>query len=853
MLRIAAGVSACLAFLFIPDSLFALSLTSSAQLGVSRAPGGPGERWTVWARRSDGVLVSRHDNTSAGFVWDEWTGIPSVAADGVSATGWSSGGVVYERAYFVGAGTITEARLRSNWSQQEWANWSRPPKKSLTGRVAATTTNINGVREVLLFATVTDGGLWVLRINPVTENGLWSQVETGVDTTSPMAASSSPDGSTGRVFVRKNSAVWMERVTSAGWYNPGVAVGNPPGLSGGCGTMAAAEGNIGTPYYLYLFCTKYGGTNDRLYAAVGNSVLDNTFAWIDRLSPNNEQLRNTGYALAATRRIDGNSNSIDAYVVSTQSILRFVKHTPSSPLSVLENGDLGSDGETTARYGGMAATPSGLVNPAGTGYSYGYFVGQMTTAYRLYRRVGDNSIHFPATDGRSWSNHQSADPWHAVVAVSENNHAESSTALFKGRAVTVSIRRPGGGAADMARADANWSSDDGDTWTGAAELPDNGEQYTSDPVVDFDDSGTAIAVAIGVSWDDGECKATLPDRRSIYYTTSTNGTWSPASELASNTSLDHPWVAVERNPNGPDRTHVVWNDSQVRHITKVGNGAWSAVHNLNIPNPAISTVTVGAGGVTYVVSGNRICRLNPAFDGCEVTEILAQGNCAFAFRVPFSIPGSADHLELAQPWSVHASPTNGNKLYYAFQKTETNGTELDVFLAVVNYNPFGNPRFVCNAPVQITDQVNDDRDQFEPSVTVVGLASGGSDFISVSWYDRRAPEGDCEGEENRCFRGMRSVSINSGSSFIHTEEIPMDALAGSVPTDPALLPLHCRKPNVRFLGEYHDTVGDVLHTMQVIVGVPVGTPDGGDPDDEPDSSGLFGAWVSPGFYNWVVP
>ncbi len=116
---------------------------------------------------------------------------------------------------------------------------------------------------------------------------------------------------------------------------------------------------------------------------------------------------------------------------------------------------------------------------------------------------------------------------------------------------------------------------------------------------------------------------------------------------------------------------------------------------------------------------------------------------------------------------------------------------------------------------------------------------------SVSRYERRSPDGGCEGEENRCYRARRSVSLDSGQTFVHTQDIPM--AAGNPQSDPALLPLHCRpiREGVRFIGEYHETTGDFLHTMQAMIGVPIGS--------APGSSGIVSRWVSPGYYYGSEP
>lgn len=80
----------------------------------------------------------------------------------------------------------------------------------------------------------------------------------------------------------------------------------------------------------------------------------------------------------------------------------------------------------------------------------------------------------------------------------------------------------------------------------------------------------------------------------------------------------------------------------------------------------------------------------------------------------------------------------------------------------------------------------------------------------ATWYDRT------NSPTNYYYQTMKTVSIDGASSFAP----PL--LGSAVYSDPEFLPRHCRKPTVRFAGDYNAVEGDLLHKNVPAVVVPSG-------------------------------
>jgi hypothetical protein len=822
-------------------------------MGVSRAldPAGMGggEYWSVWARRSDGSLVALTYDTWGYANWVEHgTGGATIGPKGVTATGWIATPDAYERAFYVRSeGTALYERKVKNRAPDVVEPWRvilppGNPVKTLTGHIAATWNWEGGVRRVRLFATTTDNQLWVYTENTDT----WTQLAaSGYSTSSPLAASQSPTGTYARVFASNttNTNIQMFRHDGATWGN--WPQGQPAGATV-CGTAAAAEDQIdGSTYRGYLFCTRTGVANGTLYAAVGETgAADTSWAWVTLALPAGTA-RNTGYALTATTRADGagGNRAIDAYLTDTATNPTRLYHTErvSGALGLSPAVDLGADGETYARLGGLASRPTSV------GYSSVYFIGEESGSFaqRLYSRKGDPDV--VGSDPWNWANHDSATRTTTVTGAG-TPHSESSTATMNARGLTAAILRPTPAA--NARVEWTWSTNDGDGWSGPLDFPEikASMEYMTDPTVDFDDQGTGYVLVQNQDWSNDCAGGGITERSAFYRTTNDGASWSAPIEIANTTSLDHPWISIDRLA-GADRLHFVWseilsNTRRVRYRNRVVGQALSAP--ITLWDGGAPSVTVGAGNVVWATTWGRVCRLSDTYDACSGGSLAVPGMAAPSLKVQ----GTALFMRTGGNWSARGSTVKGNQLYYAYMADETNGDgpdldvqeETDVYLIVATYNPAN--QTITLSPAAAVTVTNDDADQFGPAVSISRDAGSTSNYdnVFVTWYDRRAPTPGCPVSPNRCFRAKRNRSFNGGGSFISalTQDIPVDA-SNSL-SDPALLPPHCGVPNLVFHGDYHESRGELLHSRHVVVGAPLGS--------QPGTATLTAGWVSGGWWYW---
>ena len=844
-----------------PVPAHALSLYPDSQIAVTRSSAAP-ELYTVWARLADGRLASRREvQPPDGFIWVDHGYAPpgnvTVSTRGVAATWWTVGAVYHQRAAFVGSDGSLWQRVVQNGTAVGWLGYSPPTGKTLTGHVAMSWAfDGQGVRKVLVGVTTTDGGFHVLTYDPNDSlKGTWALRQSSVSAIRPIAASNSADGTYARFFMVNNAAgnqnqVWLERANAGNWL--GYDLGAPNNDSTPvCGTMAAAEGVTGaSTYATYLFCTTSGASDHFVYAAYGDQINEGAgYTWLSKGLEGAEVARNTGYALAATRRPDSSYNAIDAYVINTQtpdSKIYRVRHPAGGSLG--DAAPLLADLDTTQRVGGMAAAPTNY------GFSMVYFAGKVGNATRLYRGVGD-----PAQSGStSWRAHQSASPRSTPFPFASPGHAEGVIASHRGRAAATGIVRPGPGSQDWPWVEVAWSTDDGDTWNAPAKVPQTGGglgalqlEFVSDPTVDFTDidSGHRAYVAVnGFRSPDNDCTSTWSDG-AVYLVNTTNGTLSSPELVRLDDDVDHPWIGIQRVYGGADRIHVVWKEiSSVLYRTRLVGGAWEPVRTLTDAG-APPSLTIGSGSNVFVMWAGEICHINANRDGCDrlegLTSILVPNGGTAAPDPPalerIPIPPGEEFLRLGPGYSLKASRLT-NALYYAFNAKEGVGDlQSDVYFARITYDAVAND-FTFHSRVQVTDgsAYVDDRDQFSPAVVVSHDTESGTPIIGVSWYDRRQGDGDCEGEVNRCFVARRSVSIDGGLTFFDTQTIPASSLV--LASDPAHLPYHCAVPDLRFHGDYHESAEETLHAWHYVVAAS---------DADPVRSALVSSWFSGGYYHYA--
>lgn len=853
--RVAAFVLLLPSLLLLSNTALAAGLTANSQLGVSQMS----SKWRVWARSENGAIVTRWHNPMGEYRWTNH-GYPAGASPcmsaGVTATSWTDAGSHIERGFCVAQNQHLYQLLIVNGVPQGWADFATGiPGHTLSGKIAATSWVAgSGHWTVFVFATTNDNHFVYFQQDTVTGAASWTDPDNlaNYSATAQIAASRAPGATPSyiRVFyARTNGNVQVRRWNQAGnWSN--FTVTKPAGVNM-FATAAAAEdqiaGSDGSTYQIFLFCTSTTQSN-KLWAlrAKKSDPVAGDYSWVSlSLGTGQGNFANSGYAIAATTRADGATRAIEGFALSTggsyppERVYRTKFVSGSGGPSTLW--DIGLDGETAKRKGGLAAYDDG-------GISVISFIGSGSgdQARHLYSKFGSESS---GNDPWNWANHQSGQPWVQIVSLGGEPHAETSAAFFNQKGIVAGIVHPGqGGDQDFQYVQTNWTTSDGHSWNGnwvnvTRTVEGTTYDLASDPTVDFDDAGTAYATVLGSSLFQHVCTDNNYQMESaVYYVTTQNGSDFTAPELvASGQALDHPWMEIYRDPGGPDRVHFIWADSSDNHIwyTSMVNGVPDAPHDLG-PG-AVPILTVGAGGTVYAQWDYKVCRIaENTWDRCRLDppQEFDQDHQFTGQTLP--IPGTDPIVSLRTlEATIVASASDPDLLYYAFHKHEADGDDYDVFFSVGTYDT-GTDWITWSSVTPLTDVTNDDADQFQPGIAVA-QGSGDDDYIFASWYDRRNVTCGAGNWANRCYRPKRSVSFNGGTNFLHTQDVPVDA-SNSL-SDPDLLERHCSDRGRRFLGDYHAVRGDRFHTFHVVTGAPVGSP------TTPTSIQAAG-WVSDGYYYW---
>ncbi|MBI5160421.1 MAG: hypothetical protein HY996_03250 [Micrococcales bacterium] len=715
------AVTVALLSLF-PSLSAALDLSPNAQIGISRSSLTL-QSYTVWARRSDGRLVSRRQKTPGDFVWTVHDEVDDdVGPYGVAATSWfgASGAPVYEWVAYVNeSGNLVVRSFTNGIADMEAAYAGPDGQNSPTGPVAITTALEGppeaGTRYVRVYVTTAQNRLYSLRFDPADPgNPDWlGPIQTAVSLTNPIAATVATDDRTIRVFMTSTGDhVLQRRFQEPNWIL--WDLGATPG-GGGCGTIAVAQGRLDT-YTVVLYCAKTNPANDRIYRAVASGWITANPAWQGSfaLPPGNGSVLNTGYAIAATAQPSQTSpQSMDGWVVGSNGKLWHFARKPGQTWQ--GPADLGWDLETEARSGGLAASPRE------GGATFVYFAGKVQEAYRLYRRVGSET--YSASLPSNWANHQIGDPVH-MMTDETNDHAESTTAFYRGRAMIAAVVFNGGNPpTSLSTVETAYSSDDGDSWSEPA-VPDqlSGIERLVDPSLDFSDDGTAHLVVRGEDYDAPQCGAGMFSPQRVLHLTSTNGgaSWSPTTRIDTGSDGDHPFHRIERRGGvgQDDLIHFVWKDETNApqepdpdpYVVDYRFGTWNGasltldlnVHPLSDPNrvssgfkawPAAPTLSVGKGGATWVAwldledpadHGDdtfHVCRINAARDGCTGPDLFAGVNGSATVladrahipfrgrpRIPLAGGGNDEHIKTSENWSIRASQSDSSKLYLAFSR-----------------------------------------------------------------------------------------------------------------------------------------------------------------------------------------
>jgi len=875
---------------------FATPLSVGKQLGVSRVSFPTGflyDPWRVWAGRTDGNLVALETEGNFGAPPAQWTDFGQITArpvgpQGVSATSWwnQATQIEYERAYYVNADFVVEIALENGVSVLQRAI-AGPAGKTLTSYFAVSRRYSAALNRnyTLVYATVKDAPnstsarLYVLQIDTTNNAATWYALGTQNDysTTLPIAASNSPDGVYSRVFATTTAVgqTLPDRLRHVRWDGALARVldlGQPQNVPI-CSTIAAAEGDLGGPagYRVYVFCTKrFAGESAVRFRHASGQTADNIANW----GPNwlstttSSAVKNSEYSLAATyRSVD---KRIHAFALASDGRL-FAASTPSgggllsSPMTYL-----GDDGEYATRSGGLAATPA---HPGPNGYPHLYYFGPNAAAGRLYRVVGD-PLKAPA-----WTNHGSSTGQGMIV--DSMPATEPFTAFYRNHVASVFMRALDNSAPTHSHW--AWSTDQGETWEAPHELPtgtvdfDPGLPFVSnmdagDPTLGFTDNGTAYALLLG-SNRAGNCGGAPSGTRGseVFLVKSTDfGANYSALQIDRRCStcplsgssgtglapdgkhiLDRPGLAVEQRGSGQaDYVHMVWSDRdgpgfRIRYA-RASDPVNVAPQSFLLGKTSDATpvtggvpvVSVGAQGAVYVGWNAGLCRIDwNTWSSCIdfrnwQNEEVSQGAPGGLMRIP---PYDSDEqwVTVVGQVAIVASRVDPNIVYYAFQRVESDGDELDVYFQVIEFDPVTNSFPIDqSAPIRINATADDDIDQFMPEPTLTD-----DDRVFVTWYDREA----CNGQLNNCFRSKRAVLRTNLLSFGYEQEIQINA--ADDPSDPLLLPARCGElDGAHFLGDYHHVQGDHATSFHTVVGAPLGGPG--------MTADLVRGWVSPGFYYW---
>lgn len=786
-------------------------LSGDLQVSVTRVNTGDHD-WRIWTRRADGHLVSVHRNSSPWTWTDRGTGGSNIGFTGVAGSWWYDGTNNQERAYFVALdGKIYEYAL-TNGGSATWTSLAPPAGKTFSGDLTALT-GLSGGHRYTVIAALTEDNFLYSTVKDITAGTGWSgwalrDVNTWQNNL-PLTATVDSTGTIWSIFgSRPDSTLAMARFTDGtGWANS--SLGSPGAPV--CGSIAATQAQLSaSEYRVYVFCTHRTLWQTTTYLAYAASAGTTTFTWTTLANP--VSVKNAAFTLATIDRPSGTGRAADAYLLGTDNHVYRWTRPGGGAFAVSDLGSTGA-GETTSIVGGVVAMRDGLVNNSRTA-----FLGHpstLTTA--IYTRE--------APLGASW-------PWEALgdgtpvkaVTGGDKPRVEPSLAEWQGKVMTAAIVRPGtGGPSEYSYVQTAWSGTDGQSWASPVTIPTNGTQYIADPSVTFTDAGKAYVFVAGVNFIGGVCSQSNINATAIYYVTSTNGSLSsPTTVAASGGILDHPNTAIDRS-RSPDRIHIVWWDypTAVRYAFLDDGGSLSPVQTIDTATSGPPEVTVAADGSVYVSwfqsggGSTRLCKLNPSLTACDGTPYVFTDS--FAGDQSDVVAGTY-YIRAGQSYNIRVSSLNSNRIYYAFHKRETDGSEKDIYFSVGTYNPTSHT-FSFSTPVLGPTYGNDNFDQFNPSINV-NNGGEGAEGITLSWYDRNDSAG-CPGGSNYCLKRKRSESFNGGLSFLYAQASQAGAL-----TNVAILPRSCMSGSVvRYVGDYQDGNGVALHSHHIWASAPVGSAD----------------------------
>jgi hypothetical protein len=227
-------------------------------------------------------------------------------------------------------------------------------------------------------------------------------------------------------------------------------------------------------------------------------------------------------------------------------------------------------------------------------------------------------------------------------------------------------------------------------------------------------------------------------------------------------------------------------------------------------------VTVNDLGDVYVylrrnATDIAVCKLNASLTACAggwdiVSPFDATG-------VP--IPGISDVvIGTSDGYSMAASPTTSGVVFLCYQYQEEGSEPKPKDIGCTRGVFTDSSQSWSWSPIVGVGPQNDGRDQFMPEVSVTkptfnlfgGMSSQG--VVYVSWYDRY------NDPNNRTYRVRASRSLDAGLSWSSPRRLD------ATDSDPENLPLHCKSPNLRFIGDYAAVKASQLHTHALYITAP---------------------------------
>ena len=796
----------------------------AGKIVTTRASASDASIYRVWAS-DEGNVVSRYDTPlpTGGSKWtNHGNGGGAVPLYGVTATWYISGGSIYEHVFYVSGFTLYMGTSIDR-GPISWSAWATPtsPITAFLGHLAVTTVFSGGQRYFIVVG-VYGGALWRWVRQTSGGTATWTYVgvlnwggQYGVVATTDATE-------THTVFFTDHnpgtSSVGLMRWDPATGYTI-QDIGHPVGQS--CAPVAAIQGPFSTilalGYRLTLACTNSNGT---FHLASAPSETSSAFTW-------------TSYNLGTPSAFPNVAGAVRPSTTPNYLVHEFFYATGANVLTKVDLGtttasvtDIGATKDIDVFSGGIAVAPR-------TGASRVFYLAGLTNATRLFERLG--SATNTAADYR-WLGSPSTLPFWATPS----RAAEGKVAGWKGTEAMSMVNRPGSGVADWPTVYLMFTSNQNETADFSTTKPVSKDvnipgvgvtthEYTSDPTVVMTDTKRAYSIQIGVKMT-GCVSSSIITRASIYMVSTADGiTHSTPSLIATSTinqgtssPLDHPWSDIEHVTGGNDIIHIVWwnvatNRIQYsRYTENVGLGPTFDLGSVAVTGPPRITVSDAGRAIAYFgdMTGNvYLCEINSSHTGCTTPPGSASGWKAVTTYAKHDVQvGAGTFIEAADPISMVASESDTNALNYCVDVLESNGTNTDVRCGRMARD--ANGAWTVAASAIVNSVANDAKDQFLPEVVLTSeddAFASGQDTVIATWYDR------ANSPTNYAYQVMKAVSFDGGTSF------GSPIIGYSAFSDPEYLPRHCRKPAVRFLGDYNAAEGDILHKNVGAVLVPPGT------------------------------